>query len=90
MAFMDDDFLLETETAKKLYHGTAEALPVIDYRCYISPKDIYDDLRYENITQAWLGADNYKWRLMRCAGKKTRNEINNFQGMAIFKNGATL
>ena len=68
MAFMDDDFLLETETAKNLYHGTAEALPVIDYRCYISPKDIYDDLRYENITQAWLGADNYKWRLMRCAG----------------------
>ena len=66
MAFMDDDFLLETETAKKLYHGTAAALPIIDYRCYISPKDIYDDLRYENITQAWLGADNYKWRLMRC------------------------
>ena len=54
MAFMDDDFLLETETAKKLYHGTAEALPVIDYRCYVSPKDICDDLRYENITQAWL------------------------------------
>lgn len=67
-AFMDKDFLLSTETARKLYHEYAAKCPIIDYHCHISPKEIWEDLRYENITQVWLGGDHYKWRLMRCAG----------------------
>ena len=66
--FMDKDFLLNTETARVLYHEYAAKCPVIDYHCHISPQQIYEDLRYENITQVWLGGDHYKWRLMRCAG----------------------
>ncbi len=66
--FLDKDFLLNTETAKKLYHETAENLPIIDYHCHLSPREIWEDVRYENITQVWLGGDHYKWRLMRSAG----------------------
>ncbi len=66
--FMDKDFLLSTETARTLYHEVAAKCPIIDYHCHISPQQIYEDIRYENITQVWLGGDHYKWRLMRCAG----------------------
>lgn len=66
--FMDDDFLLSTETAKKLYHEYAEVMPVLDYHCHISPQEIYEDRKFENITQAWLEADHYKWRQMRSNG----------------------
>ncbi len=66
--FLDKDFLLNTETARRLYHEAAAACPIIDYHCHISPKEIWEDLRYENITQVWLGGDHYKWRLMRSAG----------------------
>ena len=68
MSFMDKDFLLNTETAKALYHETAAKCPIIDYHCHISPKEIYENLHYDSITQVWLGGDHYKWRLMRCAG----------------------
>ena len=67
-AFMDRDFLLNTETARILYHEAAESCPIIDYHCHLSPKEIYEDIRYENITRVWLGGDHYKWRLMRSAG----------------------
>lgn len=70
--FMDDDFLLSTETAKHLYHDYSENLPIIDYHCHLSPKDIYEDVKYDNITQVWLGADHYKWRLMRSNGVEER------------------
>ena len=66
--FMDEDFLMTTETAKNLYHNYAEKLPIIDYHCHLSPQEIYEDVRYENITQVWLGADHYKWRQMRSNG----------------------
>ncbi len=66
--FMDQDFLLNTEAAKKLYHEAAEKMPIIDYHCHLNPREIYEDIRYENITQVWLGGDHYKWRLMRSAG----------------------
>lgn len=66
--FMDEDFLLTTETAKNLYHNYAEKLPIIDYHCHLSSQEIYEDVRYENITQVWLGADHYKWRQMRSNG----------------------
>lgn len=72
--FMDRDFLLNTDTAKKLYHEYAEKLPIIDYHCHISPREIYEDKVYPNITQLWLGVggsnfgDHYKWRFMRSCG----------------------
>ena len=67
-AFMDKDFLLNTETARVLFHEVAEKSPIIDYHCHLSPREIYEDIRYDNITQVWLGGDHYKWRLMRSAG----------------------
>ena len=67
-AFMDKDFLLNTPTAVKLFHEFSADCPIIDYHCHISPREIYEDLHYESITQVWLGGDHYKWRLMRCAG----------------------
>ena len=66
--FMDKDFLLETETAKKLYHDFASKMPIIDYHCHLSPKEIWEDKRYDNITQVWIYGDHYKWRAMRSAG----------------------
>lgn len=66
--FMDEDFLLTTDTAKHLYHDFAENMPIIDYHCHLNPQEIYEDVRYENITQVWLGADHYKWRQMRSNG----------------------
>ena len=67
-AFMDQDFLLTTDTAKKLYHDVAAKLPIIDYHCHIPPQEIAEDRKFDTITQVWLGADHYKWRLMRAAG----------------------
>lgn len=67
-AFMDKDFLLETDTAKLLYHKYASQMPVLDYHCHISPKEIAENRRFENMTQVWLGGDHYKWRQMRANG----------------------
>ena len=66
--FMDQDFLLKPETAKRLFHDYAADMPIIDYHCHINPKEIYEDLQYENITQVWLYGDHYKWRAMRSCG----------------------
>ncbi len=66
--FMDRDFLLTTHTAQWLYHKVAEPLPILDYHCHIPPQEIAEDRRFDNITQVWLEADHYKWRLMRAAG----------------------
>jgi len=67
-AFMDKDFLLETETAKTLYHDFAAKTPILDYHCHINPKEIALDRHFDNITQVWLGGDHYKWRFMRSCG----------------------
>lgn len=66
--FMNADFLLKTETARKLYHEHAAVMPIIDYHCHINPQEIFEDKRYESITQVWLGGDHYKWRAMRSCG----------------------
>jgi len=66
--FMDKDFLLDTQTAKKLFHEFAENMPVCDYHCHLSPKEIYENKPHENITQLWLSGDHYKWRAMRSCG----------------------
>lgn len=65
---MDKDFLLESETAKELYHNHAKNLPIIDYHCHLDPKMIADDHRFRSITELWLGGDHYKWRAMRANG----------------------
>ena len=75
--FMDKDFLLETETAKHLFHDYSDPMPLVDYHCHISPKEIYEDRRFNNIAEVWLGGENpdgtyfgdhYKWRVMRSNG----------------------
>ncbi len=66
--FMDKDFLLRSETAKKLYHDYAEQVPVIDYHCHLEPSEIAEDIQFENMTKLWLGGDHYKWRIMRLNG----------------------
>ena len=65
---MDESFLLSTETATRLYFNYAIDMPIIDYHCHINPQEIYEDRRFENITQVWLGGDHYKWRFMRSCG----------------------
>ena len=76
-AFMDKDFLLETETAKHLFHDISENMPLVDYHCHISPREIYEDRRFNDLTEVWLGGrqsdgsyfgDHYKWRVMRSNG----------------------
>ena len=70
--FLSKDFLLDTPAARTLYHEYAAAMPIVDYHCHIDPKDVYEDRRFENITQLWLGGDHYKWRLMRSNGVEER------------------
>lgn len=70
--FMDENFLLQTETAQKLYHQHAAKMPILDYHCHINPKDIADDRMFKNITEIWLYGDHYKWRAMRTNGVDER------------------
>ena len=65
---MEKDFMLSTKTAQVLYHTIAADLPIIDYHCHLSAKEIYEDRRFQNITKLWLEGDHYKWRLMRSFG----------------------
>ena len=73
---MDDDFLLSTGTARRLYHNYAEDLPIIDYHCHLDPEQIYKDMRFQDLTQLWIcdngKGDHYKWRLMRANGVPER------------------
>ena len=66
--FLDENFLLQSETAANLYHGHAARLPIIDYHCHLSPEQIARNENFDNITQAWLYGDHYKWRAMRANG----------------------
>ena len=80
--FMDRDFLLETETAKHLFHTYSENQPLVDYHCHLNPQEIYEDRRFNNIGEVWLGGrnadgsyfgDHYKWRIMRSNGVSEEN-----------------
>ncbi|MBP2032649.1 glucuronate isomerase [Clostridium algifaecis] len=66
--FMDENFLLQNNVAVKLYHDYAKNMPIIDYHCHIDPKEIYENKKFKNITEAWLYGDHYKWRAMRING----------------------
>lgn len=67
-SFLNENFLLKTQTAKDLFHNTAKKQPIIDYHCHLDPQEIAEDRHYENITQMWLYGDHYKWRYMRSCG----------------------
>ncbi|MEE9368069.1 MAG: glucuronate isomerase [Pontiella sp.] len=66
--FMDDDFLLQTKTAIKLYHEHAAHMPIYDYHCHLPPQEIAEDKQYDNLGEIWLGGDHYKWRALRTNG----------------------
>jgi glucuronate isomerase len=67
-SIIQDDFLLQTDTARVLYHNYACNLPIIDFHNHLNPKDIYEDKCYDNLAEVWLGGDHYKWRAMRANG----------------------
>jgi glucuronate isomerase len=66
--FLDENFLLKTKTAQRLYHDYARDMPIIDYHCHLPPQQVAEDTQFENLTQAWLYGDHYKWRAMRING----------------------
>ncbi len=70
--FLNNDFLLQTDTAKELYHHHAAKMPIIDYHCHLDPKTVAENKRFESITQLWLSGDHYKWRAMRSNGINER------------------
>lgn len=72
-AFMDRDFLLESDTARKLYHDFAEDQPILDYHNHLSVKDIAEHRRFHNLQELWLEGDHYKWRAMRACGVSERS-----------------
>ncbi len=70
--FIDENFLLPSETARILFHEHARKMPIIDYHCHLNPKEIADDRKFENLTQIWLYGDHYKWRAMRTNGAEEK------------------
>ncbi|WP_338876998.1 glucuronate isomerase [Spirosoma sp. SC4-14] len=66
--FLNDDFLLQTETARQLYHEFAKSMPIIDYHCHLPPDQIAENRQFNNLTHIWLYGDHYKWRAMRSNG----------------------
>ncbi len=70
--FVHRNFLLTTKRAETLYHDYAEAMPIIDYHCHLSPQEIAENRQFENLTQVWVDGDHYKWRAMRTCGVDER------------------
>ncbi|MFC3559994.1 glucuronate isomerase [Pedobacter jamesrossensis] len=67
-SFLDENFLLQTKTAQKLYHDFAKSMPIIDYHNHLIPEQIANNIQFSNISQVWLAGDHYKWRAMRANG----------------------
>ncbi len=86
--FLDENFLLQNSTAQHLYHDVAKEMPIIDYHCHLPPDQIAGDIKFKNLTEAWLYGDHYKWRAMRtngidegyCTG--TKSDFEKFQKWA--------
>ena len=70
--FLDNDFLLQSDTARMLYHEHAANMPIIDFHCHLSPQMVAEDYKFRSITELWLGGDHYKWRAMRTNGVPER------------------
>ncbi len=86
--FMDDDFLLQTKTAKKLYHNHAAKMPIYDYHCHLPTQEIAEDKQYDNLGEIWLGGDHYKWRAMRTNGVAEEYVTGEQDGYAKFEKWA--
>lgn len=86
--FLDENFLLDTKTAQQLYHDYARDLPVIDYHSHLPPAEIADDKNFDNLTQAWLNGDHYKWRAMRTNGVDERYCTGNEPDLEKFRQWA--
>src|SRR6059058_2264272 len=67
-SFIHDNFMLNNKTAVDLYNNYAEKMPIYDYHCHLSPKEIAENRKFNNITELWLAGDHYKWRGMRANG----------------------
>ncbi|MEW9670584.1 glucuronate isomerase [Ammoniphilus sp. 3BR4] len=67
-SFIHDRFMLKNQTAVHLYHQYAKNMPIYDYHCHLSPKEIAENRRFNNITELWLAGDHYKWRALRAHG----------------------
>src|SRR5436189_1947643 len=72
MSFIHDDFLLTTDTARRLYHQFAENEPILDYHCHLPPADVAANRQFANLFEIWLEGDHYKWRAMRANGVDER------------------
>ena len=72
MQFIHENFLLTTPSAKRLYHQFAAAEPILDFHCHLSPRDIAENRRFNNLFELWLEGDHYKWRAMRANGVDER------------------
>ena len=86
-SFMSNDFMLHTPTARRLFENYAKDLPIIDYHCHLNPGEIARDIRFSNITEAWLYADHYKWRAMRANGvdeAKITGDASDFDKFAAY------
>ena len=83
--FLSEDFLLQTQTAKTLYHQYAEDMPIYDYHCHLPVRDIAENKKFENLTQIWLYGDHYKWRALRANGVKEKYITGNASDFEKFK-----
>ena len=86
--FLDEDFLLQSEAAKTLYHNYAESQPIFDFHNHLSPQEIYENKPLGNLANAWLDHDHYKWRAMRAAGvdeKLITGHLRNTGGEALLQ-----
>jgi glucuronate isomerase len=70
--FIHEDFLLQTPTARRLYHEFAEPEPILDYHCHLAPREIAENRQFRNLFEIWLEGDHYKWRAMRSNGVSER------------------
>jgi glucuronate isomerase len=86
--FIEEDFLLHSDFAKKLYHNHVSKLPIIDYHCHLPPQDIADNRQFENLTSIWLEGDHYKWRAMRALGIAEKYITGNATPVEKFKQWA--
>lgn len=88
--FITDDFLLNTEPARTLYHDFAASMPIFDYHCHLDPKEIYENRSFSSIGEAWLAGDHYKWRLMRACGVPEQYVTGNASFREKFDHFATI
>ena len=87
---MGEDFLLDTETARRLFREGAQNTPIFDWHCHLSPKEIYENREPEDIAALWLGGDHYKWRAMRSYGIEEQYITGDASGYEKFKAYASM